>query len=150
MSLDHARAVCLRMRESDRRVISTMRFQFNEWDFALDRFETDGLKVAALAGDGQPVAIGGLTLTSPGVWTAWLVGTARWREVTLEAVKFARATLARLLEFDAHRIQAHIAAEDAGARKYAEYFGFKYEGTLEQHRADRGDLAVYAIVRQRS
>lgn len=148
MELRHALHVCLRMRESDRAVISQTRFAFDAEAFALERFKTEGLKVVAVASDGRPVGIGGLTLKSPGVWVAWVVGTERWGECGTEVVWFARKTVRRLLASGAgHRVEAYCAAEDGQARKYQELVGMKCEGTLKGARANGLDLAVYAITR---
>lgn len=144
----HALHVCLRMRESDRRVISQTRFVFDPEDFALERYRLDGLKLAALARDGKPVGIGGLAPKVPGVWIAWVLGTDRWGECGGEVVWFARRAVRRLLaEGGGHRVEAHAAAEDAKARRYMELVGLKYEGTLRGARSQGSDLAVYAIVK---
>lgn len=149
MELRHALHVCFRMRESDRAVISQTRFAFDPEAFAFERFKTEGLKVAAIALDGKPVGIGGLTLKSPGVWLAWIVGTDRWGECGANVVWFARKTVRRLLASGGgHRVEAYCAAEDAQARRYMELVGLKNEGTLVGARANRDDLCVYAIVRK--
>ena len=108
MELEDALHVCRYMRPRSMAGIDGVRFTVNVAEFAIERFSTDGVKLTAVTVDGEPAGIGGLELTSPGVWTGWVVGTNRWNECGREIIWHARKMVRNMLN-DAdvcRRIQA--------------------------------------------
>lgn len=149
MTLEHAIYVCRNMRESQRQNIQSMRFSYSPEEFAIDRFQTDGLKLTAIANDGAPVGIGGLTLTGPGVWTSWVVGTDRWRECSAEIIWSARKHVRMMFEKDiCHRVQAYVATGDIDARRYATLVGLPWECDMHCVTKDRKGVSMYAKVKR--
>ena len=148
MDLDDALHVCRNLRKRSVAGIEGVRFTLNTQEFAIERFNTEGLKLTAVAADGTPVGIGGLELTSPGVWTGWVVGTDRWNECGPEIIWHARKLVRKMLkEGDVcQRIQALCVTDDEGARRYLELIGFTFEGAMRKVRKDFGDMSMYSII----
>ena len=124
------------------------RFTYDPQEFAINRFMTDGLKLAAIAEDGTPVGIGGLQLNSPLVWSAWVCGTDRWHECSREIVWKCRKTIRTMMAKpeSCHRIQAMCLTEDAGARRYLEVVGMKWEHDMLRLRKDGGAMSMYSVI----
>lgn len=148
MTLEHAIYVCRNMRESQRQNIQSMRFSFSPEEFAIDRFQTDGLKLTAIAKDGTPVGIGGLQLSVPGIWTGWVIGTDRWPECAREVIWTARKHVRMMFEKNiCHRAQAYVATDDVDARRYAELVGLPWECDMKCATTDRKGVSMYAKVK---
>lgn len=149
MTLDHALTVSRAMRPSHVALISSTRFTFDAAEFAIERYRTDGVKLAAVAADGTPVGIGGLQLTSPGVWTAWVLGTERWRECSSEVIWRARRLVRSMFTREiCHRIQALCASDDLEACRYAELVGFHFEHVVRGIRKDGRSLTMFSILKE--
>ena len=148
MELEDALHVCRNMRSRSLAGVEGVRFTLNVQEFAMERFNTDGIKITAVACDGSPVGIGGLELTSPGVWTGWVVGTERWSECGSEIIWHARKLVRNLLKQGevCQRIQALCVTDDDGAKRYLELIGFKFEGAMRKVRKDFGDMSMYSII----
>lgn len=137
------------MRESDERLIRAMAFTFDRDAFAYEKFNTDGIKLAALASDGIPVGIGGFELSHPGVWNAWVLGTDRWSECGQQVIFRTRQIVRRMLaEGVAHRIQAICLTQDKNACRYLELVGMRFGSVLEMLGSNREDFSMYSVTAQ--
>ena len=148
MELEDALHVCRNMRKRSLAGVDGVRFTTNVQEFAIERFNTDGLKLTALTKDGEPAGIGGLELTSPGVWTGWVVGTDRWNECGAEIMWHARKLVRSMLKEAevCRRIQALCITDDKNASKYLELVGFTFEGAMRKVRKDSGNMSMYSII----
>ena len=148
MELEDALHVCRNMRSRSLAGVEGVRFTVNVQEFAIERFSTDGVKLTAFTEDGVPAGIGGLELTSPGVWTGWVVGTDRWGECGREIIWHARKLVRNMLKEDevCRRIQALCITDDEGARRYLELIGFRFEGSMRRVRKDSGNMSMYSII----
>ena len=148
MELEDALHVCRNMRPRSIAGVEGVRFTLNVQEFAMERFNTDGVKLTAFTKDGEPAGIGGLELTSPGVWTGWVVGTDRWTECGPEIIWHARKLVRSLLKKGdvCQRIQALCVTDDKDAKRYLELIGFKFEGAMRKVRKDFGDMSMYSII----
>lgn len=148
MNLEHAVYVCRNLKHLTKDSVCSTRFTYDPEEFAINRFMTDGIKFAAIARDGFPVGIGGLQLTSPKVWFAWMCGTDRWNECASEAVWKARYVVKLMMadKDSCHRIQAMCISDEPVARKYLELVGFKWECDLIKMCKDGRSMSSYIIV----
>lgn len=148
MQLEDALHVCRNMRARSLAGVEGVRFTLNVQEFAMERFSTDGVKLTAVTADGVPAGIGGLELTSPGVWTGWAIGTDRWSECGTEIIWHARKLVRNMLKEDevCRRIQALCVTDDEGARRYLELIGFTFEGAMRKVRKDLGNMSMYSII----
>lgn len=148
MTLEHALYVCRNLKKLSSETIEATRFTYEPQEFAISRFTTDGLKLTALAKDGTPVGIGGMQLTSPNVWTAWVCGTNRWHECANEIVWACRKTIKSMMKTDdCQRIQAMCLADDAGAKRFLEIVGLHWEDDKQRMRKDGGAMSFYSVVK---
>ena len=148
MELEDALHVCRYMRPRSLAGIDGVRFTVNAAEFAIERYSTDGVKLTAVTKDGEPAGIGGLELTSPGVWTGWVVGTDRWNECGREIIWHARKMVRSMLNDSdvCRRIQALCITDDESARRYLELVGFTLEGKMRKVRKDNGNMSMYSII----
>ena len=148
MTLEHALYVCRNIKKLSYDSMEGTRFTYDPQEFAISRFMTDGLKLTCLAKDGTPVGIGGLQLTHPKVWTAWVIGTERWNECSREIIWKCRKTIKSMMakEDACHRIQATCLSDDPGARRYLELVGLEWEDDKKRMRKDGGSMSFYSVV----
>ena len=154
LTIDHALAVCRRMRAEDRACLDAALGPGVEADaFAIDRWRTDGPAWAGLVA-GQPEVIFGLTLATAWSCTAWLVATDRlephsWRNL----LRFAGTVKATVLQpgtpASRGRIEAHVLSEWAGARRLADRLGLQHEGTRRAAGSGGEDIEVWAAIAPR-
>lgn len=151
LTLKHAMHVCRNLRASDAHLLEAARFDTDVDSYARERHATYGLRCAALAADGTPVGMGGLTLSSPGVWTAWVVGTPRWGERAIEIRRMAGRLIRRILESGAgHRVQAQALAADRKANAYLLRLGFTREGVMRAAGRHGEDFILYGLTRRQA
>ncbi len=134
MTLQHALDVIESCRPSDVKAWQPFYFFDSDQEFAVNRWSTQGVKKTLVNRYGDPVAIGGLSLSMPGTWTAWFVATPGWQAHAKSMIKFSRSLLEAMFERgDAKRIQAWVRADDQTALTFAtQCMGFEVEHLCEQ------------------
>jgi len=149
MTLADVMSVVQRMRPLDIAGITATAGDIELEAFAVNRWQTDG-PAWTVVDDGLPVAVGGLNFHTDWMSVAWFIATKdmhgqTWRKV----VRHTRKVFARAIDpnFDLyrHRIEAHILADWPQARRFAESFGFVYEGTRRSAGQRGEDIQTWAI-----
>ena len=110
-----------------------------EW-FAVDRWKTTG-PAWTLLQDGQPWAIGGLSLAQPWVGVLWLVARpglspSSWRK----ALRATRIVIGNAPAAGVHRVEAHVLHGWRGASDFAARLGLGLEGI--RLRAGKGGESI--------
>lgn len=118
-----------------------------EW-FAVERWRTHGAAWTLLQ-DGQPWAIGGLSLPQPWMGTLWLVArpglsAASWRK----AMRATRTVLASAPRAGVHRVEAYVLHGWSGASRFARGLGLECEGLRVAAGARGESIEVWAQVRK--
>lgn len=149
LTLDDALHVVRRMREADRRCVRAVLGDIEDEAFAVGRWQTTGPAWTVLQ-DGEPVAIGGLTLHTAWLAVPWLVATPDLRRETWrKLIRQGRTVLANASDPRhpqyRHRIEAHVLAEWPEAEAFAPRFGFVLEGTRRSAGRGGEDIQMWAI-----
>lgn len=116
-------------------------------EFARALVSVGGPAYAICASDGTPVVIGGVTLISPHVGSAWCVGTDDWPRVAIETTRVARTLMANMLSHSCHRIQALSADYHTVSHDWLRLVGFHHEATLKRIGKHGSDYLMFAMVR---
>lgn len=100
---------------------------------------TDGL---------TPIAVGGFTPVSPGVWRDWMANTPdafgkHWRAIS----KHARRVMDGMLAQEAHRLECVVLASRTEVVDWYGFLGYRFEGTMRHAGAQGEDFALYSRVR---
>lgn len=145
LTLADALAVVAGMRQTDAECIRAACGQEpGEW-FAVDRWRAHGAAWTLLQ-DGEPVAIGGLSMPQPWLGVLWLVARpgmtgASWRK----ALRTTRTVIASAPKAGVHRVEAHVLCGWDQASRFAEALGLVLEG-IRAHAGARGEsIEVWAI-----
>lgn len=150
LTLADALAVCADMRDEDAQCVRAVcGRESGEW-FAVDRWQTAG-PAWTLVQDGQPWAIGGLSL--PNGWTGVLWMVARpglsaqsWRK----ALRATRTVIGRALADDnpmrRHRIEAHVLRGWSGASRFAQHLGLELEAVRRNAGARGESVEVWVVL----
>ena len=125
-----------------------MRWEDDADAFALDMFRLPGFAVAAIDALGKPVAIGGVAIHTPGVGTAWMVGTDDFRKVAVEVTRHTRSVFGRLLATELHRIHAWSAAFHVDAHRWLEAAGMVRGEPVRAMGKHGEDFYLYSICRE--
>ena len=84
--------------------------------------------------NGQPMAIGGVTVLWDGVGEAWLAPSEYCFKKPLLLVKTALSVLAGTAkQYNLHRVQCVVRADDRKAQRFALALGFERESTLVKY-----------------
>jgi hypothetical protein len=119
-----------------------------EWDVdevSMFFFRQPGLRFVLLDDDGTPLAAGGYTQISPGVWHDWMVGSesaweTRWRSIT----RACRLVMDRLFAEGAVRLQtAALASRTKACEWYVKGLKMHYVDTVKGYAADGQDVVLY-------
>lgn len=134
------------MRRIDFAEVMGTRWSEEADDFARECIEVGGPAFTAFTPDGVPAVIGGVTLMSPGVGSAWCVGTEEWPSVAIEVTRVARKIVNELMRDGCHRIQALSADFHTVSHRWLEVVGFQREATLVGAGKHGNDYYLYAKV----
>ncbi len=148
LTIDQALYVARRMREVDFAEVMATRWDDDPDRFAVDSFRLPGVAWAATTAVGEPAAIGGVALHTPGVGTAWLVTTEAFPQVALSVTRHVRQVVDRLLAGELRRIHAWSAAFHVEAHRWMERVGMRREAVLRALGKDGEDFFMYAITRE--
>lgn len=147
LTLAQALYVINRMRESDVRAFRARYPQLSRENYAMERFNASDLRYCLLPPNGEPVAIGGFQFATPGVASAWLIGTDEIRGHRKELVRFCRKAVTEFFNKGiGHRIQAGVLADLQWCRDFAEHFGLAYEGEQLKAGANGENIVFYGRV----
>lgn len=98
--------------------------------------------------DKRVAAVGGVARIWPGLAEGWVVASPLARTSPVALTKAAIRGIAYTMQsLHLHRLQAHVKTSDKRAVRWAEFLGFKREGTLAKFGADGSDYDVYAMTR---
>lgn len=148
LTLEHALGVARNMRESDRREVMATQWEDDIERFALDCYLSKGVKWVAINKKGEPVVIGGVSINSPGVGTAWMVGTDRWLTVALEVSRFCKNSIQSILSSgDVHRIQAFSAKFHAESHRWLKIVGMNPGSSLSKWGKNGEDFILFEVLR---
>ncbi len=148
LTIDQALFVARRMRDVDFAEVMATRWDDDPDRFAIEAFRLPGVAWTAMTAAGEPVAIGGVALHTPGVGTAWLVGTDAFPRMALSVTRHVRQVIDRLLAGELNRIHAWSAAFHVEAHRWMERVGMRREATLRALGKDGEDFFMYAITRE--
>lgn len=147
LTLADALVVCADMRPEDAACVrAVVGAEPGEW-FAVDRWRVEG-PAWTVVQDGQPWAIGGLSL--PNAWTGvlWLVARPglsgqSWRKLIRVARKVLSCACDQRHPHYRHRIEAHVLAGWRGAERFAAGLGLVLESTRRQAGSGGEDLQTW-------
>lgn len=148
LTLADALAVCSDMRPEDAQCVRAFAGREpGDW-FAADRWQAYG-PAWTLLQDGQPWAIGGLTLRTPWTGLLWMVARPglsqqSWRK----ALRATRTVVGNAMRLDnpqhRHRIEAQVLQGWRGASEFASRLGLTLEGVMRQAGAQGESFEVWA------
>lgn len=148
LTLEHALRVARNMRESDRREVMATRWNDNSEEFALECYRVSGVSWVAINKDGEPVVMGGFAFNSPGVATAWMVGTDKWLSVALEVSRFSKKSIRTLFSGnDIHRVQAFSALFHVESHRWLKVIGLTPEHLLPKWGKDEDDFILFEALK---
>lgn len=106
-----------------------------------------GKAYAAVDGD-LVIAVGGISLSHPGVGNAWLLGTDDIQKYAGHLTMTIKKKISSIMEeLNVDRIQCDVLVEKENWVRWAEYLGFEREGILRKFRGGK-DAYVLSIVRK--
>lgn len=135
------------MRQIDLDEVMGLRWNSDPAQFAQEMVALGGPAYAICLPDGVPAVIGGVTLVSPRVGSAWCVGTQDWARVAIETTRVARKLMRSLMAHDCHRIQALSADFHTQSHAWLRGIGFQYESTMKKIGKHGSDYLMFAMVR---
>lgn len=146
LTLADALAVVADMRPMDAACVrAALGQEPGEW-FAVDRWRAHGAAWTMLQ-DGQPWAIGGLSLPQPWLGVLWLVARPGLRPATWrKAIRATRTVIASAPRAGVHRVEAHVLQGWREASGFAEALGLKLEGVRQAAGARGESIEVWARV----
>lgn len=120
------------MREADRREVYATRWTHEPDDLVADIELSRPMLIrldALVADDGEPVALLGVWLKSPGVGTGLMLATDRWAEIAPAAHRYVRRRFLPLVcAPNLHRLECHAHVGHAVSRRWLARLGFLEEG----------------------
>lgn len=150
LTLADALRVVQRMREQDRRCVRAILGDIEDEAFAVNRWQASGPAWTVLQ-DGEPAAVGGLTLHTGWLAVAWLLAVPGMRpETWRKLIRLGRTVLMNAADPRhpqyRHRIEAHVLAEWIEATRFAPRFGFQLEGARRGAGSGGEDIQTWAMV----
>lgn len=145
LTLTDAMYVSSRMRERDAKCIFALSGCSSPDIFAVSRWQSDG-PAWALIEDDYPVAIFGLSKSTPWVAAAWLVTTREmsgqsWRKL----IRHCRIVVGNLGSVGIKRVEASVLDGWSEAGEFAKRLGFELEGTRRAAGQNGEDVHMYAL-----
>ena len=149
LTLADALAVCSDMRPEDAACLRAVTGKCDAEALAADRWRTHGA-AWTMAQDGQPWAIGGLSLPTDWAGVLWLIARPglrpqSWRKL----LRHTRRVLAMATDADnparVHRVEAHVLHGWAGASAFAQRLGLVLEGVRQQAGAGGESIETWAL-----
>lgn len=150
LTLSDAMIVCADMRPEDAACMRAVRGEEpGDW-CAVERWQSHG-PAWTLLQDGQPWAIGGLTLLTGWSAVMWFIARPGLRDVSWRHVMRAtRSVLERAAAEDnperRHRVEAHVLFGWHGASRLVRRLGFRFEGIRHQAGANGESFEVWAYL----
>lgn len=137
------------MREDDRREVFATRWNDCDYDLAHSCANQPGVKWVALL-DGEPVAIGGVSIHQPGIGQAWLMGTDKLPQAGLTLTRYCKDVVDKLMndESGLHRVQAHSAAFHTLAHDWLMAVGLDQRVELPRYGKAGEDFILFYAVRK--
>lgn len=135
------------MRDIDFAEVMGVRWSNDVTQFAEQVVAVGGPAYTICAPDGTPAVIGGVTLISPKVGSAWCVGTDAWPRVAIETTRVAQKLMRSLLAQECCRIQALSADFHTVSHDWLRLVGFTHEATLKNIGKFGSDYLMFAMVR---
>lgn len=135
------------MRKVDLDEVMGLRWNEDVAQFAQEVVSLGGPAYTICTSGGAPAVIGGVTLVSPHVGSAWCVGTEDWPRVAIETTRIARKLMHTMLTHDCHRIQALSADFHTMSHGWLRGVGFHHESTLKNIGKHGSDYLMFAMVR---
>lgn len=100
----------------------------------------------AVAGDGEPVAIGGFFVIWPGLVQAWMVASDRLAEIGIELNYRVLEMHRDAVSDGVHRFQAHAMQGNAAGMRWLERLGYRRETTMRRFGRYGEDFELMARV----
>ena len=148
LTWEYAMHVSRNMREVDFREVMANRRDDDRLAFAAECMRLPGPRLACLADDGEPVAIGGIAMHLPGVGQAWLIGTPRIGKQGVEMAHTCKGLIQRLFDDGVvHRVQAFSAGFHAQAHQWLKAIGFKEESRMPGYGKSREEFLTFSVVK---
>lgn len=151
LTLRDAIHVAQRMRADDLREVTATRWSDDPLEMAMEAARLPGIRYCAVHLQHGPVAIGGVALHTPGVGTAWMVGTRDLRTCGLEITRHGKRVMAALLNDGGglHRIECLSADFHHDAHEWLNAMGFTKEGVRRNYGKNGEDFYMFAKLRGR-
>lgn len=138
--------VCANLRDDDRREVMLTRWSDSTDDLASAIMRVSGGRFAA-RWRGRPVAVFGVTPSTPGVGQGWLIGTDEIGRCGIEIAHACRKIARTLLAGDTNRIHSFSAVFHVEAHAWLEAIGAVRESTLRAYGKDGTDFYCYAMTK---
>ena len=149
LTLADALQVSCDLRCNDREGITALLGGFDPEVFAMMRWQTNG-PAWSLHHDGRPVAIGGVEFVNGWTGVFWMAAVSditseSWRKL----IRHTRIVVANITDPTHENFKRRVEAITIGgwdeAERFAQSFGFSYEGTKIAAGSRGEDLKVWAI-----
>lgn len=150
LTLADALHVVASMGDQDRHALKAMLGDFSDEFVALNRWQTEG-PAWTMVRAGEPVAIFGLSISSPWLAVAWLVATPAMRgDSWRNLIRHCRIVVGNVKTSPIHRTEAHVLAGWTEAERFARHLGFSYEGTRHMAGRDGQDVQTFVMIGDRN
>lgn len=145
---EYARHVVANMVEDDVAEILETHWLDTTEGFAEVCLSSPGPSWAALAKDGEAVAIGGMSLFYPNVATLWLVGTKRLPECAVSISRMAKNSIREALgSGQLHRVHALADARHKRTHPWLRAIGLNDETPLPKWGKTGADFILFSATR---
>lgn len=135
MSAEHALHVARHLREPEVRERVELWGSYDADRQAEHWLQCGPIAYAILAGDGEPVVVGGVRLTRVGQGATWMGGTDRWRDVVREATRRSREVIEAVLENGTHRVETMAPAWFVEAHRWYRLLGLERVAEIDGYGA---------------
>lgn len=102
-------------------------------------------KTLSMIEDGEVLGCGGVIPRWKGCGEVWIAVTEKLRNRPVLLVRSTKRVIQMLHEAGFHRLDMHIAKDDAGLCRWAISLGFTFEGIMLMYGLDRKDHNLYSL-----
>lgn len=151
-SLDIYALICRDLPTDERRQYEALNgSKYDADELAAVMMLINGPKWAIVTADtAEPLAAGGYTLQSGGVWRSWMLArNVCWEKYAEEVTNICTGIMEMMFaDFNAHRLETVCLADRTRARRwYERHLGLQCEGIMRAAGVEKEDVALYAITR---
>lgn len=140
----HLVHVAMNLRDEDRAEFGALYADTDPQKWACRRALEPGIGFAVVGGDGLPVACFGYFEDHEAVAVGWLVATPRWK-CSIKSIKRSFDAIWASNVFET--VVAYCRPGREGTKKFLEWLGFRYRGTLPRYARNGEDMEFFSIVR---